>query len=237
MRTRSVLSLRSFLAVSSVLPFVSSTGQAEDGAVKLIVTTAQPPKEISDSIRAVLQKNVLRLTGKDGPIFEFWFRETIPLSHQPVPGRFVFEFETMRECMLIGVVMVHSERRDFRDEEIPAGVYTLRLALQPQDGDHLGTAPTRYFTLLSPSKLDRELQGVSGHDHLVRMSSKVNAVGHPSALNLQPVRNKEEGQFPRLAEHPQDHKLLYLQIPGKIEGQDKPVVLLFGLVYKGTGDI
>ncbi len=236
MTSWSVLPLRSFLGAAIVLPLVCSTAKAEDSAIKLTVTTADPPKEISDSIRAVLQKSVLRLTEKDGLIFEFWFRETLPLSQEPVPGRFVFEFETMRECVLIGVVKVHKERRDFRDEEIPAGVYTLRLGLQPEDGDHLGTSPTRYFALLSPSKLDRKLQGVSGHDHVVKISSKINAAGHPSTLNLQPVRDKE-GRFPRLAEHHQDHKLVYLQIAGKIEGRDKPVVLLFGIVYKGTGEI
>ena len=148
----------------------------------------------------------------------------------------MFEFETMREAVLIGVVRVHKERRYFRDEEIPPGVYTLISGLQPEDGDHLGTSPARYFAVLSPSKLDRKLQGVSGHGHLVRISSKVNAAGHKSTLNLQPVRNKE-GQFPGLAEHHQDQKLVYLQIPGRIKGQDKPVVLRFGIVYQGTGEI
>ncbi len=225
-----------WLAAAVVLPLVCLTAKAEESAVTLIATSAESPKEIAEPIRAVLQKSVLRLTDKDGPILEFWFRQALPLSQAPVPGRFVFEFETMPEGALIGVVRVHKERRDFRDEEIPAGVYTLRLGLQPEDGDHLGTSPTRYFAVLSPSKLDRKLKGISGHDHLVRISSKVNAAGHPSTLNLQPVRNKE-GQFPRLAEHHQDHKLVYLQIPGSIEGQDKPVLLLFGIVYQGTGEI
>ncbi|MCH8968217.1 MAG: hypothetical protein IIA66_03755 [Planctomycetes bacterium] len=225
-----------WLAAAVVLPLVCLTAKAEDRAVTLIATSAESPKEIAEPIRAVLQKSVLRLTDKDGPLLEFWFRQALPLSQAPVPGRFVFEFETLPEGALIGVLRVHKERRDFRDEEIPPGVYTLRLGLQPEDGDHLGTSPTRYFAVLSPSKLDRKLKGISGHDHLARISSKVNAAGHPSTMNLQPVRNKE-GQFPRLAEHHQDHKLVYLQIPGRIEGQDKPVVLRFGIVYQGTGEI
>ena len=37
---------------------------------------------------------------------------------------------------------------DIRGKVVKPGVYTLRYALQPQNGDHLGAAPNREFLLL-----------------------------------------------------------------------------------------
>ena len=45
---------------------------------------------------------------------------------------------------------------DYRKQKVPAGVYTLRLALQPVSDDHGGTAPYRDFCLLSPAADDRK---------------------------------------------------------------------------------
>ena len=37
---------------------------------------------------------------------------------------------------------------------VPPGVYTLRLGYQPQDGDHMGTAPHSEFCLACPAAED-----------------------------------------------------------------------------------
>jgi hypothetical protein len=39
---------------------------------------------------------------------------------------------------------------DFRGQQVPVGFYTLRYALIPDDGNHLGVSPNPDFLLLIP---------------------------------------------------------------------------------------
>lgn len=202
---------------------------------KLTVAAAPPPKELADPIRAVLQSSVIRLSEKDKPFFEFWFRKEIPLAEKPSADAPILG--PVKEGTLLGAVRVLKERRDFKDEEIPPGVYVLRLGLQPEDGDHQGTAPTRSFVLLVAADKDRQLDSFPKHDALVKVSSTINAAKHPSNLNLQPVQ-APGGEFPRLASHNDGkYKVLYLRLPAKIQGRSESVELNFVLVYEGKGQI
>lgn len=209
-------------------------GQASE-FVKLTVTKADPPEELAESIRDALEPTVLQLSEDGKTFFEFWLRKAIPLAE--VPAAESFALEAVEEGTVLGVLRVHEEWYDFKDEEIPPGVYVMRFGRQPEDGDHLGTASSNAFVLLTPAKDDRELDAFSDHDELSDASATLNAAEHPANLNLQPVR--EEGkQFPRLATHDRDeHELLYFRLPGIVKGQKKPVMLRVGLVYEGMGEI
>ncbi len=201
-------------------------------AAKLAVATAEPPKEIAEPIRAVLDGKVIRLSTGDKPFFEFWFRKELPLAEQPAGG--TLGLTTLAEGTILGVVRVDGERYDFRDEEIPSGVYVVRLGIQPEDGNHLGVAPTRTFALLISAKQDTKLEPIP-HKELMKIAATVNAAKHPSNLNLQPVE-KADGEFPRLAEHNDgQHKVVLLKLPARVG--DSHSTLTFALVYEGTGQI
>ena len=43
---------------------------------------------------------------------------------------------------------------------LPAGVYTLRFAIQPDIGDHTGTAPHPEFCLLCPADEDKTVEDI-----------------------------------------------------------------------------
>ena len=46
---------------------------------------------------------------------------------------------------MVGAVQFPEVWKDYRKQKIKAGVYTLRIGVQPEDGDHMGTAPFNEF--------------------------------------------------------------------------------------------
>jgi len=84
---------------------------------------------------------------------------------------------------LLGVVRFPRKSGDFRGQEIGKGVYTLRYALQPQDGNHVGTSDTRDFVLLVPAADDADAKPL-GKAELFKLSPKAAGGTHPAILSL-----------------------------------------------------
>jgi hypothetical protein len=202
--------------------------------VRLTVAAAEPPEEVAEPIRKVLNTEAISLASGESTFFQFWFRKELPLAAAPAGG--TLALDTLQEGTVLGVLKVSAERYDFRDEEIPAGVYILRFGIQPEDGNHLGVAPTRTFALLIPAKDDTQLEPVA-HEELMKAAAVINAAGHPSSLNLQPVE-QAKGEFPRLEElNDGQHKVLLLQFPARVGTSNEATKLNVALVYEGTGQI
>jgi hypothetical protein len=232
MKQLTLFSISVVLAASNCL-FSSSTLLADEPAT-LSIATAKAPDEVAEPIRAALDDKVLRLSSGDKPFFEFWFRKQLPLAKQPADG--TLGLETIAEGTVLGVLRVNEERRDFRDEELPKGVYIVRLGIQPEDGNHQGVAPTRTFALLILAKTDTKLDPLP-HKELLKAAATINAAHHPSNLNLQPVE-KLDGQFPRLEERNDGkHQVVLLKLPAHVGETGPATTLTFALVYAGTGQI
>jgi hypothetical protein len=75
---------------------------------------------------------------------------------------------------------------DARGVSMKPGVYTLRFALQPQDGDHMGVSPHREFLLVAPAADDRTADPV-GFKGAVALAKKTLGKSHPAALALTPT--------------------------------------------------
>jgi hypothetical protein len=205
-----------------------------DDTATLAVATAAPPSEVAAPIQAALDGKVIRLSSGTAPFFEFWFRKDLPLASEPQDG--TLGLATIQEGTLLGALKVHAERSDFRNEEIPPGVYILRLGIQPEDGNHLGVSPTRTFALLIPAHQDTKLEVVA-HNDLVKAAAAINAAKHPSNLNLQPV-DSISGEYPRLdVRNDGLHKVVLLQLAGRLLGASATTQITFALVYEGTGQI
>jgi hypothetical protein len=71
-------------------------------------------------------------------------------------------------------------------------VYTLRFALQPDIGDHTGTAPHTEFCLMSRAKDDKAAEPIE-KKKLIELSSLVNEGRHPSVLLLWPNNDPKAG--------------------------------------------
>jgi hypothetical protein len=202
--------------------------------VRLTVAAADPPEQVAEPIRKVLNNEAVSLADDKSTFFQFWFRKELPLAQAPSGGSLALD--TLQEGTVLGVLKVDSERYDFRDEEIPTGIYVLRYGIQPEDGNHLGVAPTRTFALLIPAKDDTQLDPIA-HEELMKAAAVINAVSHPTSLNLQPVE-QAEGAFPRLdALNDGQHKVLLLQFPARVNGSSDATKLNVALVYEGTGQL
>jgi hypothetical protein len=103
---------------------------------------APPPTELSAAVRDTLSSEVLKVSGPKGLLCEVWLRKSLPTAAAPSQEADV-KLTRIAEGTLIGAIRLAGDTGDFRQQTIPAGVYTLRYALIPVDGDHLGSATSR----------------------------------------------------------------------------------------------
>ena len=121
------------------------------------------PSELGEPVRALLQPDATVVMRGENRL-EFWWVKGVPLDSAP-EGR--PEWSNVPDGALVGAVKLTKPMTDARGLPMKPGVYTLRFALQPQDGDHMGVSPHREFLLVAPAADDqtartRRLEGRSG---------------------------------------------------------------------------
>ncbi|MHB8520508.1 MAG: hypothetical protein ACYDH9_07105 [Limisphaerales bacterium] len=216
----------------ALLLLVGFTARASGADFTVKVVDKEPPKELSAPIREKLQSKAVQLLDGDKPVYEFWFDAEIPLKSKPdSAGK---ALEAIKETTLLGAVAVPGTQRDFKDNEIAAGVYTMRFGLQPQDGDHLGTADFPSFAVLIKAALDTDLDGLSTFKKMTKASGKDTATSHPIVLSLRPA-DSDQGDFPKLNEPAPDQKGVLLKVPVQVAGGDAKTSIVFDLVCRGHG--
>ena len=152
-----------------------------------------PPAAVAEPVRQLLAADALVVHGdKDEPVMRVWFRAAIPAKATDEQVKNGLTYREIPEGALVGVIQFPQPFTDFRRQEIPAGVYTLRFALQPDIGDHTGTAPHPEFCLMSPAAKDPSAEPVEKKD-LIALSSEVNEGKHPAVLLLFPNFAKDDG--------------------------------------------
>ena len=192
------------------------------------------PKELAAPMSALLDPNAVQLREGDKPVYDFWFVKQLPLKS--IPESVAVGLKTIPEASVLGAVVVHQPRHDYKNNDIAPGIYTMRFALQPQDGDHLGTALYPYFAVLIPAKLDPTPEGINAYRPLVKASGKETATGHPIILSLRPLA-KIADDLPKLNEPQPEHRSIQLKISGKAPDAEEASPLPFELVYEGHGEI
>ena len=208
---------RSLVCVGCLLFIVTSSLAAPK------VTTIGPctDSSLGDSVKKVLAAQGYKVTFDDGSSVQFWPRGEITA---PGKAREDATYPLARSTFL-GVIDYEKSTRDYRGDAIPAGYYSLRYELQPNDGDHLGTSPTPDFLLLVAPAADTDPEHAYDFQQLVDLSRQVTGKKHPAPLNLVPADAKE---FPSVATDPDDHTILFFKV--KTRSGDLPMAL----VVKGT---
>lgn len=84
---------------------------------------------------------------------------------------------------VVGAVRYRTKGKDFRGQSIPSGLYLLRYAVQPEDGNHVGTSATRDFLVLTPAADDTKPEPLEDKT-LFALSAKVAGGKHPAMLCL-----------------------------------------------------
>jgi hypothetical protein len=171
-----------------------------------IISTAAPT-EVPAGIRELLSDKGLRVNGPSGPVCEIWLRKVLPGKDQSQQLGVIYG--QIPEGALVGVMRLAVEGKDYRQQSVKPGVYTLRYALLPQNGNHLGVSPNRDFLLASPVASDQKPHILS-FEEVLTLSRKTTGSGHPSVWSL--VASTQEAPVPKMF-HQEDPDLWIVGFP------------------------
>lgn len=184
-----MISLRTHLVLLAVILSTTSLPAAEHRIEK--AEGAVPADAVSPQIASVLSATGISVfRGETRKVCDIWLCKEWQLKALKPKGDVSYPFQPGQ---LIGVVRFARRSSDFRDQEIEAGVYTLRYGQQPVDGAHVGTSLTRDFLLLISSAQDKAVAPLD-YKKLVESSSEVAAESHPALLSLQRVQGEVAAQ-------------------------------------------
>jgi hypothetical protein len=152
-----------------------------------------PPAAVAEPLRKLLAGEALVVRGEnDEPVMRVWFRTEVPAQANADQIKNGLTYREIPEGTVVGAIEFPRPITDFRKQEIPAGAYTLRFAVQPDIGDHTGTAPHPEFCLMSPAEKDKSAEPMAVKK-LIELSSEVNEGKHPAVLLLFPHHAKDDG--------------------------------------------
>jgi hypothetical protein len=201
-----------FIAATSVLIcYAAVPGSAQ--SYKVEKATLAAPQELSAAVRDTLSGDALQVSGQNGLLCEMWVRKGVPAAASPTQDKEI-AFGQIAEGTLIGAIRFPSSAIDYRGTGIKSGVYTLRYALIPEDGNHLGVAPPqRDFLLLGPASGDTSPATVTRNQTL-DLSRAVTGMRHPTVWSLSP---STAGALPAMT-HQDDPDCWMLNFPLTFEG-------------------
>jgi hypothetical protein len=148
------------------------------------------PAALAEPIRKALDEQALVVRDGDSELMTVWFRTEIPAKATDEQVKNGLTYQEIPEGTLVGAIRFPEKFTDFRKQELAAGVYTLRFAIQPDIGDHTGTSPQPNFCLLCPAKEDKEVADIE-KKKLIEVSSLVNEGRHPAVLLMWPNNGKD----------------------------------------------
>ena len=210
------------LATAAVLMTLSLLCSAQNGKVESVGPLTE--SAVSEQVRQSLEPKGYRLTLDDSkPSCELWLRKSVPAQANKSTE---LAYPQFTESTLLGVIHFPQAAADFRGHPIPAGFYTMRYELLPDDGNHLGVAPNRDFVLLIPAQSDPDANAAFKFQELVNMSAKTGGTKHPSPLSLPPADKPVRGTVNK---DDQDHWIFSASLK-LAPGEELP----FALIVKGT---
>lgn len=208
------------LAVSWVLLVSGAAGKCRADEHTLVKLEEGPPAEaLSEGVSAAIQPTGVSVKRGSRTLCHVWLAKSWPTKVDFQPS--LSMLYPIEAGGLWGAIEFKRSTEDFRGQEIAAGVYTVRFALQPEDGNHVGTSETRDFLLLLPAADDTAVDPVSP-EALIELSKKAAQSNHPAMLCLL----RPEGQASEaILEHEDEHDWWILSLAGS------------GKSSKGTGTL
>lgn len=176
---------------------------------------------LSDALRQSVEAKGYRISLEDGWTAEFWFARELKADKKDVPGAL---YPELSNGEFVGVVRFPQGMSDFRGQTLPAGFYTLRYQLLPQDGNHMGVAPNPDFLLASPVADDARPEQAYVYRKLVALSAKSTGTGHPAVIALETA-----GQSGAVAKEENGNIVFSVDAPASVGASEK-----LGIVIKGA---
>ena len=141
-----------------------------------------PSAGVPEVLRQAVEDKGYRVTLDDGWTAEFWFAKQLKSEKKDVPGAL---YPELTNGEFVGVVSLKQSMTDYRGQNIPAGTYTLRYQMLPQDGNHLGVTPNPDFLLAVPAANDSQPEQNLPYKKLVTLSAKSTGSNHPGVVALE----------------------------------------------------
>ncbi len=180
-----------------------------DGA-KIEPIGALTDQSASESVRKVLEPKGYRIIlGDSGIVCEIWLRAGVPAADKSETAGAVYT--GLAESALVGVINFPKATNDFRGQAIKAGTYTLRYALHPTDGNHMGISPVRDFLVMIPLNVDQDAEAVYKFAELVKMSAKASGTNHPAVASLV-MPDADATVIPSLASNEHGHLIFTAKV-------------------------
>jgi hypothetical protein len=192
---------------------------------------AGPPKELAEPVRSLLEpKGTSVYDDKGKLVCTMWPRKSLEAkagvtADQAKAG---LRYSHLDESTIVGAVKIPEGFTDYRKQKIKPGVYTLRLGIQPMDGDHMGTAPYNEFCLLCPADEDKKPELMEA-EAVQELSKKSTSRKHPGVMLLFP--DKMPPASPAVEAKPKETWVLSYGVPTTAGGEK--ATLGFSLVVIG----
>jgi len=172
------------LVLLAALLVASRLVAADDVALERADTA--PPAEVDAGIRAALAPGAFRITAQGKPLLTIWLRKDV-LESDGKKADAAIAYPTLLEGGLVGVIQVPEPWTNYRGRKVKPGIYTMRYAIQPADGNHTGITEHRDFLILVPASADTSLDARYKTAQLVELQKSVTKLDHPGVLALFPV--------------------------------------------------
>jgi hypothetical protein len=151
---------------------------------------APPASELSAAVVAQLMPEGFKvMQGEKRTRCEVWLAKQWDAKADFKPSETVLD--PLAIGTLVGAIRFPRKAEDFRGQDIPAGVYTLRYANQPVDGNHVGTFETRDFLLMLPASADQSPKPIAEAD-LFKASAQSAGSSHPAIMPLVKAEGDEK---------------------------------------------
>src|SRR5262245_41491288 len=208
----------------SVVAVLASAALAAGQEYKVArLESAPPAAALAPEVAALLAPSGYAVLQGERAVCEIWLCKEWPIAADAkTSGEIQYP---LTPGQVFGALRFPRKSSDFRDQEIPAGVYVLRYAQQPVDGAHVGTFPTRDFCALLPAAKDRSAQ-VLDYKTLVATSKEATGTAHPA---IRPLLKPAAGEAPAI--HSDEEKMwTMVRLVGKTKQgemlKDLPVELV-----------
>ncbi|MBZ5562309.1 MAG: hypothetical protein LAP13_07790 [Acidobacteriia bacterium] len=188
------------------------------------LTASDVPKATQD----LLPTQGMKVVSEQGStLLEVWLPKTVPASASPTSSSDIL-YGALSEGVFLGVVHYPAQNADFRGHPIKPGYYTLRYALIPQDGNHMGVFATRDVVHLCPAASDTNLEKPLSSADMTKMGSAVSGTPHPAFLVMAPVSGSS---FPAVVTDDQG----YVDLVMKLHEQSGELPVALTIVGKWSG--
>ena len=173
--------MRIWLLLSALVILVpAGAARAADYTVEP-VREAAPSDALAGDVAAQIAPTGFKVLQGKRTICEIWPAKKWSIKSDFTPSDSVLY--PLVPGSLAGVIRFPRKGADFRGQDIAGGVYTLRYANQPVDGNHVGTFATRDFLLMVPASDDTSAAAIAETD-LFKTSATAAGSTHPAIMPL-----------------------------------------------------